>query len=87
MYFVYLKLSRPMDRRKIPGIRRRGFLQSFPNREARKKSARAEGERFFVEARFGERRNTLCIARENGAAQREKVRRPGALAVFRCTLN
>ena len=32
------------------------------------------------------RRNTLCIARENGAAQREKVRRPGALAVFGCTL-
>ena len=29
----------------------------------------------------------MCIARENGAAQREKVRRPGALAVFRCTLN
>ncbi|MBS6492262.1 MAG: hypothetical protein KH614_06985, partial [Firmicutes bacterium] len=30
MYFVYLKLSRPMDRRKIPGIRRRGSRQSFP---------------------------------------------------------
>ena len=44
------------------GSMREGFLQSFPNREARKKSARAEGERFFVEARFGERRNTLCIS-------------------------
>ena len=33
------------------------------------------------------RRNTLCIARENGAAQREKARHPGALAVFRCILN
>ena len=44
------------------GSMREGFLQSFPNREAQKKSARAEGERFFVEARFGERRNTLCIS-------------------------
>ena len=33
------------------------------------------------------RRNTLCIARENGAAQREKAHHPGALAVFRCILN
>ena len=31
------------------------------------------------------RRNTLCIARENGAAQRGKTRRPGALAVFSYT--
>ena len=61
-YFVYSKPSKPMDRRKSSGSCRRGFLQSFPNREARKKSARAEGERFFVEARFGERRNTLCIS-------------------------
>ena len=61
-YFVYSKPSKPMNWQKISGICRRGFLQSFPNREARKKSARAEGERFFVEARFGERRNTLCIS-------------------------
>ena len=61
-YFVYSKPSKPMNWQKISGICRRGFLQSFPNREAQKKSARAEGERFFVEARFGERRNTLCIS-------------------------
>ena len=59
-YFVYSKPSKPMNWQKISGICRRGFLQSFPNREAQKKSARAEGERFFVEARFGERRRTLC---------------------------
>ena len=35
MYFVYLKLSRLMDRRKIPGIRRRGSRQSFPKRKGR----------------------------------------------------
>ena len=29
-YFVYFKFPEPMDRRKSSGIRRRGFLQSFP---------------------------------------------------------
>ena len=55
-----LQTSKPMNWQKISGICRRGFFQSFPNREARKKSARAEDERFFVEARFGKRRRTLC---------------------------
>ena len=51
-----------MNWQKISGICRKKTSSGFPNREARKKSARAEGERFFVEARFGERRNTLCIS-------------------------
>ncbi len=61
-YFVYSKPSKPMNWQKISGICRKKTSSGFPNREARKKSARAEGERFFVEARFGERRNTLCIS-------------------------
>ena len=33
------------------------------------------------------RRNTLCIARKNGAQQAEKTRCLGVLTVFRQTLN
>jgi len=34
-YFVYFKFPEPMDRRKSSGIRRRGFLQSFPPKKER----------------------------------------------------
>ena len=67
------------------GSMREGFLQSFPNREARKKSARAEGERFFVEARFGERRNTLCISSSPNrwiGGKASGIRRRGFLQSF-----
>ena len=42
------------------GSMREGFLQSFPNREARKKSARADGES-FLSSRGLESAGVLCV--------------------------